>query len=144
MVKFEELYEFSDRAKRISIDIDGRFDWLKILQVYFTLKHLFPNSHATVQKTKKGYHIQIVGEEIRSVPIEKRVKLRDILGDDWERIDYEYLKLELGLSCFVDTLFELKIYKGVATAVEDVNPIAYPYVSKIPAKKSTRTRVIGT
>lgn len=135
----KEFYLKSERCKRISVDIDTHHmkdEHFKVLKVYFALRLLFPDANMSVKKTRRGFHVKAVDKSIISVPIAKRVDLRDALGDDPSRIDYERLKLQLGLKYWVDTLFKLKRYPdGTISMPEEINPVAFPWVSRLPAKK---------
>lgn len=109
---------------------------IRALKTYFTLKWGFPNSKASMQETRHGHHVKIVGDEIEKYPIKKRVFIREQLGDDSHRLNYDYLKLKLGEKMLVDTLFSMKKdYDGKISIVSPMNPIALPFAPRLPAKK---------
>lgn len=139
----ELFYNKSERRKRVSVDVDNYHHYgpFKILRIYFMLKLLFPNSVVSVEKSRRGVHIKAVGEEVASIPIEKRIDLRDSLGDDGERVRYDRAKLSWNLPFFVETLFDMKDYPdNVIYHVEKMNPIALPYYSRLPAKKRSEKK----
>ena len=136
------FYEKSERRKRISIDIDQqhlRSDPFKVQRVFFILKQFFPNACISVKKTKNGFHVKAVGEDIASISIVNRVNLREQLGDDPLRIEAERLKLRTDLIGWVETLFTLKRYSdGSYSKPEEINPFAIPWITQLPTKKSMR------
>lgn len=134
-----DFFKKSERSKRISIDIDKdhlKVEPLKVLRVYFAMKQIFPNVEISVEKTLKGFHVKAVGIPIKRISVAKRIQIREILGDDPERIKYDQFKLKHGLIHLTETLFEAKIQPGGQfTIAQTINPIASPSVSKVPAKK---------
>lgn len=137
-VTFADFYRLSERRMRISVDIDNEdgIGNLRPLNIFFTLKGMFPNSKVTMLKTRHGFHIKAVGEEIADIPPENRIDIRESLGDDPLRIEYDRLKLKLGCPFLVDVLFTMKRdFDGKLNIVQEVMPFALPYASRIPAKK---------
>ena len=133
-VTLQDFYKASERPKRISVDIDKGS--LKPLQVFFMLKSLFPNSKVTAERTRHGFHIKAVGDEIRDIPIAKRLDLREILGDDSMRVDCDRRKLMMDRPYAVDTLFSLKCnFKGEWSMTQPEDVTALPYYPKLPARK---------
>jgi len=136
------FYEKSERRKRISIDIDQqhlRNDPFKVHRIFFVLNEFFPNAYISIKKTKNGFHIKAVGEDIAAIPIVNRVDLREQLGDDTSRIEAERLKLRSDLTGWIETLFTLKKYSdGSYSKPEEINPFALPWTAQLPAKKSMR------
>ena len=133
------FYYHSERCRRISVDIDRKHlhdEPLKILRVYFMLKNLFPSANLMVERTIHGFHVKAIDKTIRKLPIPKKVDLREALGDDPDRIDHDRMSIKLGVPYFTDTLFTIKFHStGEVGMTDEVNPLALPYVSKIPAKK---------
>lgn len=127
----EGFYEKSERKQRLSFDVDKEHlqeDPFKVLRIFFTLKRFFPNSQVTVKRTLRGYHIKAVGEEIEKIPIEKRIKIRETLTDDSDRVRSDYAKFYAGLYYCVDTLFTMKVHKDKRIGKEEeVNPLALPW-----------------
>jgi len=139
LITAETFYRLSERRKRISFDVDRHHlqkEPLKVLRIFFTLKNCFPYAKITVHRTAHGFHVKAVNEKIADIPLEKRVSIRETLGDDYPRVEYDKLKIRLGLPYFVDTLFSTKFYpNGTIGHEEKCNPIALPWISKIPSKK---------
>lgn len=133
------FYQHSERKMLLGVDADRHHIYrepFKVLRLYFVLKLFFPLCQVSVERTRNGFHVKAVGEEIEKIPIAKRVEIREKLGDDALRVEGEYLKLELGLEHWVDTLFCAKTHEDkVKTQNEEINPLALPYVSKVPPSK---------
>lgn len=112
---------------------------LKVLQLFFILKRIFPNAEVSVDRTRKGFHVKAVGFEIKQIPLKKRVEIREYLGDDPLRVVFDKLKLSSGLTKLIETLFDAKTYfeggHGKTYFTEEINPVALPWVSKLPSKK---------
>lgn len=138
-ITLKTFYRQSERRKRISFDVDKkhlRWEPLKVLRLYFCLRYFFPDCEVTVYTTRKGFHVKAVGDAVALIPVEKRVDFRETLGDDVQRIEHERLKLRLGLPYLVDTLFQIKFYPdGKVGREERIDPVALPYVSRVPCKK---------
>ena len=150
----KKLVEFhggflNERAYQISFDIDNKHlknEPLKVLRLFFLLKEMFPQAKVGVDKTGNGYHVSAIGMDVHNIPLQKRVDIRDKLGDDPHRVLCDQRRLEIGLESLVETLFVMKRkryvtpsghnYYGKITFVESLNPIALPWISKIPARKS--------
>lgn len=137
VVTLKDFYEQSERSKRISVDVDE--GTLRTVRVFYLLQALFPKSKVTVEKTLHGFHVKAVGDEIREVPVEKRLELREKLGDDPLRIECDRRKLLEGRPYTVDTLFSLKCnFKGEWSIVQPENLRAAPFCSRLPADKKKK------
>jgi hypothetical protein len=121
---------------RISIDIDGREETLTVLKAYFSLKSRFRDSQVTVQRTRHGFHVKAVGKEIEKIPMSDRIRIRQTLGDDVLRLEWDQTKLRNNLPMICETLFSMKRgYDQKLNMVESVDPVALPYASRVPARK---------
>jgi len=129
----------SERSRRLSVDIDRptlKENRVAVLAAFFRLKAFFPRSEIIVDRTGHGFHVKAIGQEIASLPIEKRVQIREALCDDPLRIEYDKKKLQWGLPQYVETLFTIKKGPdGKIRIVEETNPLMLPSASRLPATK---------
>ena len=148
VITLKDFYYSSDRRRRISVDLDvgghivddaftrAQYDKLGPLKVFFILKKFFPKSQVKTERTRHGFHIIAVGEEIENIPVDKRIVIREMLGDDAQRLQNDKKKLSEGRFYAVDTLFMMKTgFDEVLGFSEQIDPVALPFASKIPAKK---------
>jgi len=138
VITLKDFYRLSERRHRISVDIDSvkEKDNLKPQKVFFELKYVFPQCKVTMDRTRHGFHVKAVGDSIEKIPVETRIDLREKLGDDPRRIDYDRYKLEIGAPYLIDTLFSMKCdYDGTLSIVEPCNPVALPWFSRSPSRK---------
>ena len=138
IITLKEFYRLSERRMRISVDIDvKKGDRLRPLKTFFNLKHLFPNCDVTMQRTRHGFQVKAVGKTIEKIPHSRRVDIREMLGDDPLRVEFDRRKLKQGRYYLTDTLFSMKRgFDRKLHVVEEVNPVALPYVSHLPQKKT--------
>lgn len=138
IITLQDFYERSERRMRISVDIDSKKgDNLKPLKTFFNLRYLFPNCKVSQDRTRHGFHVKAVGKEIEAIVIEKRVDIREALLDDPLRVQYDRLKIRWSIPSLTDVLFSMKRgFDGILSIVDkDVNPVALPWISRLPAKK---------
>jgi hypothetical protein len=137
-ITLADAYVNSERNRRISLDFDVNKSYRKIqlLSAYIELQHMFPKCEVSVQRTRHGFHIKVVGDEISKIKVADRIKIREFLGDDWMRVELDKRKMRQGRYYAVDVLFEIKQgYDGKISQPFDINPFALPYWSKLPSAK---------
>jgi len=104
----------------VGVDIDG--GRRKMLQCYFNAKQF---GEVTVMETRHGYHLYILVD--RELTVEENFYMRRVLGDDWQRLQYDELKRDLGLIDFIDTLFVTKRERDGSTYhVKEIDPLTPP------------------
>jgi hypothetical protein len=111
------------RNKRIGIDLDSK-NRLRLLMTYLNASRY---GKVKVYETKKGYHIII---ERPWNNTNENMLIRQILGDDPERLDYDELKQRLELNEFIDTMFEVKKEKGKISREIEINPLSEAYLTQ--------------
>lgn len=143
IVSCSDFFQKSERRKRISVDIDDKQRGpLTVVQSFFTLKRLLPDCQVIVNRTRHGHHVKAVGESIELIPFEKRIELREQLLDDPYRIECDRYKLKYHMQELTDTLFTMKRnLQGERGIVENVNILAHPWYSRLPAQKPTSRQV---
>jgi hypothetical protein len=138
----ELFYRLSERRLRISLDFDKPVNRFASYRAFFMLKTFFPRSEIKVERTGHGgLHVKAVGKEIAKIPMLKRVEIREKLGDDPARIEWDKAKLKDGQDILCETLFVMKRgFDRKLRKVEDMNIFALPFASRFPAKKPTVSR----
>ena len=136
VITSKRFYELSERRERISVDIDAhamRKDNLAVLKAFFMLKAFFPKGEVEVEKTGHGFHVKAVDPQINSIPMSKRLDIRQALCDDWLRLDWDRQKLLWGEEQLCETLFVMKRgFDGKLHKVHPIDPVALPFVSRLP------------
>ena len=95
----------------IGLDIDSK--GLRFLMAYHNAVALFGRDKVRVYETRKGYHIYIDAD----VTPDKAFAIRRYLGDDPDRIEYDYVRYMV-TGIYHDTLFRKKWYRGKLQSVE--------------------------
>jgi hypothetical protein len=136
-ITVRDFYKGSEREKRISVDIDNKDSTkFRALHVFFAMKNAFPTCKVSMDRSGHGFHVKAVGNDIKKIPLAKRIEIRDKLCDDHYRIECDRRKIEDGLEHWADTLFCMKQgFNDKLRIVEAMDPVALPFASRIPAKK---------
>ena len=116
------------RDSRIGLDIDAPSE-LQLLKVFFNAQT--GRNKVDVKRTGKGFHIRI----FKKHTITQNFDARRALSDDPMRIEIDEKRLHHGMIEDIDTLFTAKRDKGRITREENVNVLALPSLSRIPARK---------
>ncbi len=106
-VSVENLKRY--RAKRITIDIDNSEDYVAGLAIYKLYK-IYGIRISRVVKTERGFHI--VGESDDELPLISRLVIREELGDDASRLNYDKILISNGLGYLAEILFDYKWWRG--------------------------------
>ncbi len=88
----------------VGIDIDNHSGY-ELLKTYLNARKY---GRVRTWYTKHGFHLIIYLN--KSISIKDTIMLRRILGDDIKRLWFDEIKIELGLTNLIDTLFEWKKY----------------------------------
>jgi hypothetical protein len=113
--------------ERIGIDLDSK-NRLRLLITYLNARRY---GKVKIFETNKGYHILIE----RPWNPEENIILRQILGDDPERLDYDDLKQRLKLIEFIDTMFEVKKDNGKISREVEINPLSEAYLTQFSPRR---------
>jgi len=88
----------SEMIDKIGIDLDlyelrGN-KALKLLTTFFNARGLFPSSDIIIYKSSSelGYHLEIVGEEIKKLTPDEKIAIRDYLGDCQGRLRFSIMR----------------------------------------------------
>jgi hypothetical protein len=120
-----------ERRSRIGLDLDGK-NRFRLLKAYFNALKL---GKVNVYETEHGYHLKIE----KALSPEENIQVRMILGDDPERLAYDELKLRLGLTEFIDTLFTAKRHgDGKISREFPINPLSEALFTKYTPRRPRR------
>ena len=117
------------RDKRIGVDLDAPSEF-QLLKVFFNAAAL--HKKMEIKRTGHGYHLRI----FKKHSLEENFAVRMNLCDDVMRLEIDERRKVLGYINDIDTLFQGKMVAGVVTREEDVDVLALPFASKLPAKKN--------
>lgn len=111
----------------LKLDFD-RPTQFQIMRAYFYLKYI--GAKVFTFSTKKGWHFYAILP--KDIDVKDELELRQMLGDDEGRIEFDEARIKLGLLDWVDTLFEEKYVisnKSVTKVHEEIpaNPLYEPF-----------------
>lgn len=134
----------TERSKRLSVDLDKHHmvdDEFSLLRPYFAMKSCLRKSRITVEKTGHGFHVKAVGKEVADIPLEKRLDIREVLGDDAARIEWDRSRVRRGCPQNCETLFTMKTGPDHKTFITyPVDAVSLPFASVLPAFKVGKRR----
>lgn len=115
---------------RIGVDLDTHNE-LKLLKTYFNAK--FIGKDVKVYETLHGFHVHIFVKN----NLETNLKVRECLGDDKNRLNFDWFKYRVGMPIKLDVLFSFKVsfkegYSSHEVEVDEKNILAIPFFSKVP------------